>query len=216
MRIEQVGPGQRIEAAVLGAKAGALNLPILALAGVSPPDRTEGLNMVKRIKESRKRKNRLTPVTLNGIEFIDYYNAARYEILAKRLAAGKIKDLIVRPYYPYIVNGRRLWVYRPSFYYVQLAPDGRAMRLVVEDIRDARTVANPLSCNKIAAYEACRVGPSVKVIPRTGLQMSEDRKRAYKKRVKARKIEAVEDEEAALRARVEVEIGRQLPEGFAL
>lgn len=56
--------------------------------------------MAERVKESRKRRNRLKPVTLDGIEFIDYYNAARWEILSKRQAAGKIADLRIPPGIP--------------------------------------------------------------------------------------------------------------------
>lgn len=114
------------------------------------------------------------------------------------------------------MTGRLLWEYAPSFSYVQLAPDGRAMRFVVEDIRDARTVSNPLSCNKIAAYEVLQQGPSVRVLSRAGLQLSEDRKRAYQNRVRARARQAVEDEKAALRTMIEADIGRPLPEGFEL
>jgi hypothetical protein len=172
--------------------------------------------VTEQVKESRKRRNRLKPVTLDGIEFIDYYNAARWEILSKREAAGKIADLRIRPRYPCIMTGKLLWEYRPSFRYTVLAPDGRAMRFVVEDIRDARTVDNPLSCNKIAAYEALQQGPSVKVLSRTGLQLSEDRKRAYKIRVRDRKKQAVQADEAELRAMIEADISCPLPEGFQL
>jgi hypothetical protein len=178
--------------------------------------------MAERVKESRKRKNRLRPVTLAGIEFTDSYNAARYEILAKRLAAGKIKDLEVRPpYYLFMKQPHPPWEYRPSFEYWQIDEAGRARTCVVEDIQPDAIAKDPRSKLELALlmdqyFGPYRIGVELHVLSRSGLQLSADRKRAYRNRVKARKIEAAEDEEAAMRAHIEAEIGGPLPDAFKL
>lgn len=81
------------------------------------------------------RKFRNRPVVVDGLRFDSQAESRRYLWLKAEQAAGRIRDLVVHPVYPLVVNGQPIGRFVPDFHYVR---DGR---VVVEDVKSPVTAA---------------------------------------------------------------------------
>lgn len=83
----------------------------------------------------RKHKygNRKTEV--DGIRFDSAKEAGRYKELLLRQRAGEIRDLVLQPLYPLIVNGVLIAHYKGDFRYVDVGTGST----IVEDVKSVAT-----------------------------------------------------------------------------
>ena len=72
--------------------------------------------------------------TLDGHTFASLAEKRRYQELLALRAAGRIRDLELQPFFPFVVNGVRVGHYRADFRYVDIASG----ETVVEDVKGAR------------------------------------------------------------------------------
>lgn len=59
----------------------------------------------------------------NGQVFETAGEAYFYEVLLKREARGRVTNIVIRPPFPFVIDGVPLWVYRPCFSFDQRNPD---------------------------------------------------------------------------------------------
>lgn len=86
-------------------------------------------------RKASKYRNRFTVV--DGVTFRSKREADRYVVLRLIEKAGGLRDLLLQPRYPLVVNGVKVGEYVGDFRYVERGPAGE--RLVLEDVKGAKT-----------------------------------------------------------------------------
>lgn len=73
--------------------------------------------------------------TVDNVTFASKREAVRYVELRASQNAGIIRDLVLQPKFPLIVNGEKICVYVADFRYVE----ARTGKTIIEDAKGART-----------------------------------------------------------------------------
>lgn len=118
----------------------------ISIANLSPSAQRQVVaQMGATIENENKYKNQ--PTTVDGIWFPSKLEANHYAKLALRKRIGEIKDLVLQPSYPIIINEIKCGTYRADFSYVDLVSG--AHRVV-----DTKGKDTPLSNFKRKCVEA--------------------------------------------------------------
>lgn len=93
-------------------------------------------------------KYRAIPTVVDNIRFASKREAARYSELKMLQRVGLIRNLVLQPRFPLIVEGQKICDYIADFSYVEKGSD----RLVVEDPKGMRT---PVYRLKAKLFSVC-------------------------------------------------------------
>jgi len=92
-------------------------------------------------------KYRNIKVEYDGVHFDSKRERDRYQELKLLERAGEIRDLILQPAFPLIVNGHKIGTYRGDFQYTECASGEQ----IVEDVKGVRTPVYRLKKKIVAA-----------------------------------------------------------------
>lgn len=101
------------------------------------PDEIDAADYRALAAKEKPRKYRNVPVEVDGIRFDSKAEAARYNVLLNRQAAGILGAIVVHPRFELKVGETHICFYIGDFQYY----DHRARRSIVEDVKGVRTPA---------------------------------------------------------------------------
>ncbi len=91
--------------------------------------------------------------TVDGITFDSKMEARRYEELRQMESAGIIRDLVLQPRYPLVVNGHKIGTYVADFEYYDKEKD----MVITEDVKGVKTPAYKLKKKLVWALHGVEI-----------------------------------------------------------
>lgn len=99
------------------------------------------------------RKYHNKPTSIDGYTFASLHEAARYQELILLKRAGKIRDLVLQPAFPLVVNGKKVAKYIADFQYI----DMETGKTQIEDAKGYKTAVYRLKKKLVEALYGIQI-----------------------------------------------------------